>query len=215
MICGRKPASEGSKVMSRPELIMFDLGNVLVDFDFKIVIKGLARYTTKSPAEIRAYFKQTPLWDKFERGAVTPDVFFHNLTRDLELKGLTFAEFQPLWNIIFKENSETVQIVDELRKSFRLAMISNVNQLHWDYVREQHAFMHWFEIPVASYAVGHRKPELEIYRHTLKKAKVAPEKAIFIDDIEAHITAARSIGIRGHQFVGAAQLRKDLAGLLA
>ena len=61
-------------IMNKPELIIFDLGRVLVDFDFRLVIKRLKRYTHFSEKEIRRYFMQTPLWDAFERGEVEPDL---------------------------------------------------------------------------------------------------------------------------------------------
>ena len=67
---------------------------------------------------------------------------------------------------------------------------------------------------IASYAVGHRKPEPEIYHLTLRKAKVAPDKSMFIDDVEAHIIAAQSIGIRGHHFKSAKNLANDIKDLL-
>lgn len=200
--------------MNKPELIIFDLGRVLVDFDFMKVVRGLKKHSPHSAATIRHYFKSTPLWDKFERGTVSEKEFFKALTKDLQLKGLVYEAFLELWNDIFEEMPETVAIVERLRKSYRLAMISNVNPMHWKYVQKKHSFMNWFDHPIASYAVGHRKPELEIYQLTLRRAKVHPTKAIFIDDVKAHITAARSLGIRAHHFIDAKTLRKDLGEIL-
>src|ERR1700690_1049015 len=94
--------------MNKPELIIFDLGRVLVDFDFRLVITRLARHTKLSPKEIRRYFMQTPLWDAFERGEVEPKDFFHKISKDLKLQKLTFQEFIPLWNKIFTEKHDTV-----------------------------------------------------------------------------------------------------------
>ena len=103
---------------------------------------------------------------------------------------------------------------ERLKKRYRLAMISNVNAMHWLHVKKNHSFMEWFELPIASYAVGHRKPELEIFHLVLKKMKVPAERAVFIDDLKAHTDAAKSIGIRSHQFVDAKRLKKDLGELL-
>jgi FMN phosphatase YigB (HAD superfamily) len=200
--------------MTPPQLIIFDLGRVLVDFDFKKVIRNLKRYSPYSEKEIRHYFSHTPLWDRFERGQATPSEFFQSLQKDLKLKGLTFETFEPLWNRIFWEKYDSVSILQRLRGRYRLAMLSNVNVMHWDHVRGQHAFMKWFDHPIASYAVGYRKPDLEIYRLTLDRAGVSPSRAIFIDDVLLHVHAARSLGIRSHQFVNAAKLLQDLNGIL-
>src|SRR4051812_38952598 len=97
------------------ELIMFDLGRVLVDFDFKKVIRGLKERTHLNEKEIRHFFKTTPLWDAFERGKVTPSAFFRQLEKDLHLKGFTFKTFAPLWNDIFTEMHETVAIAKRLK----------------------------------------------------------------------------------------------------
>jgi putative hydrolase of the HAD superfamily len=178
------------------------------------VVRGLKKHSPHSASEIRHFFKTTPLWDRFERGTISEMDFFQALSKQLKLEGLHFGPFMKLWNDIFKEIPESIEILKRLRKTYRLAMISNVNPMHWKHVRKSHSFMHWFDHPIASYAVGHRKPELEIYLLTLRKAKVDPAKAVFIDDVKEHVTAARSIGIRAHQFVSAKRLRKDLGSIL-
>ncbi len=200
--------------MKKHELIIFDLGRVLVDFDFMKVIQGLKNHTAMTSKDIHAYFKKTPLWDRFERGHVKPAAFFKELKKDLKLGTLEFEVFVPLWNDIFQEKKDSLEILKKLRKRYRLAMISNVNEMHWLHVKKHHSFMEWFEHPIASYAVGHRKPELEIFHLTLKRAKVEPSKAIFIDDLAAHTRAAKSIGIRSHTFTHASKLKKDLEDVL-
>ncbi len=200
--------------MNTPELIIFDLGRVLVDFDFRLVIKRLARYTPFSEKEIRRYFMQTPLWDSFERGEVEPKDFFLQLSKSLKLKNLSFKEFVPLWNSIFTEKPDAVSILARLRGRYRIALLSNVNILHWEHVKETHDFIQWFDHPVASWEVGQRKPDFDIYRTTLHAAGVAPQKAVFIDDVESHVVAARALGMQAYQFINAPQLLRDLDGLL-
>src|SRR2546430_80467 len=138
--------------MSPPDLIIFDLGHVLVDFDFKKVIRNLKRYSPYSEKEIRHYFPHTPLWDRFERGQMTPAEFYQSLQKDLKMTGLTFDQFEPIWNRIFWEKPDTLAVLRRLRGRYRLAMLSNVNVMHWEYIRRSHAFMNWFDHPVASYA---------------------------------------------------------------
>jgi putative hydrolase of the HAD superfamily len=196
------------------ELVIFDLGRVLVDFDFEKIIAGLKSYSTLSASEIRRYFETTPLWDRFEKGLLAPALFFSALEKDLDLKGLSYPQFELLRNDIFTEKHETVEVLSLLRGRYRLAMLSNVNIMHWEFIAGRHAFMSWFDYPVASYAVGYRKPEAEVFREVLRRAQTAPEKAIFIDDLEAHVQAARLIGIRAHQFLNAPQLKVDLADIL-
>jgi putative hydrolase of the HAD superfamily len=200
--------------MTKPELIIFDLGRVLVDFDFRLVIRRLKRYTIFTEKEIRRYFMQTPLWDAFERGEVEPKDFFMQLSKELKLQKLTFKEFAPMWNSIFTEKHDTVSILARLKGRYRIALLSNVNIMHWEHIIETHDFIQWFDHPVASWVVGSRKPDPDIYRATLHIAGVTPPKAVFIDDVESHVLAARSLGMRAHRFTSAQQLARDLDGIL-
>jgi putative hydrolase of the HAD superfamily len=200
--------------MTKPELIIFDLGRVLVDFDFRKVVRKLTRYSSLTEKQVYRYFMRTPLWDAFERGTLDPKDFFQQLTKDLHLEDLGFKEFTPLWNSIFTEKHDTVSILQRLRGRYRIALLSNVNVMHWDHIMATHDFMHWFDHPIASFAVGQRKPDLDIYRTTLHAAGVAPPQALFIDDVEEHVLAARALGMRAYQFINARQLIKDLDGVL-
>jgi FMN phosphatase YigB (HAD superfamily) len=201
--------------MSKPDLIIFDLGRVLLDFDFKKVVRTLKKHTSLSEPEIRRYFETTPLWDAFERGNVSPRAFFKQLSHELDLKNLHFDQFALFWNDIFTEMHESVAILAKLKGRYKLALLSNVNQMHYEHVVAKHAFLSWFDHPIASYAVGLRKPEPAIYHKALKiSGGISPGKAMFFDDVESHIIAARQVGIRAHQFINAQQLIKDLEGVL-
>jgi putative hydrolase of the HAD superfamily len=200
--------------MIKPELIIFDLGRVLVDFDFRKVVRKLTRYSSLTEKQVYRYFLQTPLWDAFERGTLGPKDFFQQLTKDLHLQNLEFEEFTPLWNNIFTEKHDTVSILQRLRRRYRIALLSNVNIMHWNHILETYDFMQWFDYSIASFAVGQRKPDFDIYQTTLHAARVAPSQAIFIDDVKTHVLAARALGMRAHQFVNARQLIKDLDGIL-
>jgi glucose-1-phosphatase len=200
--------------MSVPQLIIFDLGNVLVDFDFKKVVTRLKEHSPHDEKEIKTYFSQTALWDRFERGQVSPEDFFAALKKDLQLDTLEFQAFIPAWNDIFVEKPDTVSILNRLRGRYKLAMISNVNKMHWDHILAGHAFMEWFDHRVASYEVGHRKPDREIYQLTLDRFNVPASRAIFIDDLHVNVAAAQSLGIRGHLFHTADKLQIDLEDIL-
>jgi epoxide hydrolase-like predicted phosphatase len=201
--------------MNKTELVIFDLGNVLVDFDFRKVVTRLKEHTAHhSEKEIKEYFSKTALWDRFERGQVSPEDFFGSLKEDLKLDTMEFQQFIPAWNDIFIEKPDTIAILNRLRGRYKLAMISNVNKMHWDHILLGHSFMEWFDHRVASYEVGHRKPDREIYELTLNKMKVPASRAIFIDDLHINITGAQSVGIRAHLFHTAEKLQTDLEDIL-
>lgn len=200
--------------MKKIDLVMFDLGRVLLDFDFKLAISHLKKHTPISNEEIHQFFSTTPLWDAFEKGQMPPEDFFVSLCKGLTLSGLSFEAFGPLWNDIFTEKKDTIALMRRLKKKYRLALVSNVNVMHWEFIHGKHDFLNEFDHLIPSYAVGSRKPEAEIYRIALKRAGVAAENSVFTDDLEPHITAAKAIGIHAVQFTTAEQLEKDWAHLL-
>src|ERR1700733_4666508 len=122
---GHKKIDLFGKEMSKPELIIFDLGRVLVDFDFKKVVGNLKKHTARSEKEIRHFFETTPLWDAFERGTIRPRPFFKQMAEELELEGLTFPAFKPYWNDIFTEKKDTLAVLEKLRGKYHLAILSN------------------------------------------------------------------------------------------
>ncbi len=67
-----------------------------------------------------------------------------------------------------------------------------------------------FDVLVWSYQVRVAKPDPAIYRHVLKELGTLPEEALFIDDKQANIEAARALGMKGLLFTTVAQLRADL-----
>ena len=132
----------------------------------------------------------------------------------MKLKGLSFEAFTPIWNEIFQEKPDSIALLRQLRGHYRLALLSNVNVMHWEHVDQRYDFLRWFDYLFASYAVGRRKPEADIFRIVLQRTGVPPERAVFIDDVLSHVRAAQALGIRAHQFHDAAHLRVQIRDLL-
>jgi len=67
-----------------------------------------------------------------------------------------------------------------------------------------------FDCVFNSSEIGFFKPEPEIYTHVLKSVGVEPNEAVFVDDGAAQVTAAKELGIWGHQYTDIDQLRQFL-----
>ncbi len=82
-----------------------------------------------------------------------------------------------------------------LRKAgLRTGLLSN----SWgvgDYPR--HLFPGMFDAVVISAEVGMRKPEERIFRHAIDLLGLEPGECVFIDDLEANVTAAEAVGMTG------------------
>jgi putative hydrolase of the HAD superfamily len=96
---------------------------------------------------------------------------------------------------------------------YKLGLLSNLHQEFANHLREHHAWLRHFHVPVFSSEFRRVKPEPEIYQHILGKLAVPARETLFIDDRPTNIDAARAQGIQGLVFTTAAQLRSDLASI--
>jgi putative hydrolase of the HAD superfamily len=101
---------------------------------------------------------------------------------------------------------------DQLKASgIRTAILSNMGDSVLENIEREFAWIHGFDALVWSFQVGVAKPDEEIYRHALDKLGTQPEEALFLDDKQVNIDAARVLGIEGLLFTNIDQLRSDLA----
>ena len=182
--------------------IIFDLGRVVIDFDHRIAADKIAGLAGKSSQDIFNLFFDSPLIQSFEEGNITPVDFFNEVKKALSL-GISFAEFLPIWNEIFfltEENKAVYDLANKLRKSYQLALLSNVNKLHFEYIRKNFSILRPFHHLLTSYELGFSKPDPLIYQKTLKVLKVLPQESFYVDDRSELIEAAAELGIRSFVF---------------
>ena len=104
-------------------------------------------------------------------------------------------------------------ILKKLKKHYPLYLISNTNQLHFDYVKKKFRILKYFDRVFPSHEVGHRKPESKIYKKVLKKIKLAANKTIFIDDVPKFVQGAKKVGMHAVRFRNPEKLIRDLRKL--
>ncbi|MDD2689881.1 MAG: HAD family phosphatase [Candidatus Omnitrophica bacterium] len=192
--------------------IIFDLGNVLIDFDHMIAAQRLSKLTDKTGKEIFDLFFNSELTGLFEEGKISPLDFFLKVKETLNLK-MGFAEFVPIWNEIFfctKKNLDVYNLACNLKKTYKLALLSNINTLHFEYIKKTFPLLDAFHNVIASFQLGLRKPQRRIYQKTLNILHVLPEEVFYVDDREELVESAKELKIRAHVFTGLEKLKKDL-----
>jgi len=94
---------------------------------------------------------------------------------------------------------------------FRLGILSNMGFGVLDYMRPRFPWLAQFDYLTFSCDLGIVKPDPAIYLHTVKKLGVAPDQALFIDNLETNITGAQAVGLHAALFQNVEQLQKDLS----
>ena len=201
------------------EIILYDLGNVILPFNHFQIAEKLSRFSQRiefqNPAKIFSYlfdFEKGAI-NGYEVGKVSSLEFFQSLREFLQLS-LSFEEFIPIWNDIFLENQEVSQIILSQKGKWKLGLLSNTNPLHFDFVLKRFSILRAFDEWILSHEVGFKKPTVEIYQKAIEWAKVEPRKILFIDDMKKHVEAAMSLGMQGIHFISAEQLREELSSKL-
>jgi putative hydrolase of the HAD superfamily len=190
--------------------ILFDLGNVIVPFDFSRAYARLEPLCKLSPDEIRSRLRATGVVQRFETGQIDELSFVKEFSGALQLD-ITHAEFCDLWSCIFLPQPLIPEsLLEELAARYRLLMLSNTNSIHISLVRANYPLLRHFHGAVLSHEVGAAKPSPKIYQHAIRKAGCAAQECFFTDDLELNVTAARALGIDAVRFESALQIENEL-----
>src|SRR3990167_9066469 len=117
--------------------VLFDLGKVILRFDFGPAFRKLARSSGRRPGEIAAFFTRSGLEVLYDGGRITSREFYRRVKRGIG-HGLTYAEFCRAWNEIFTPNAGIVRLIRRLKGRTRLVLVSNTNPMHYRYIRAQY-----------------------------------------------------------------------------
>ena len=186
--------------------IVFDLGGVLVDLDFKSAINGLQKADFANVKEQLQAFDREGIFQKFELGEMTAEEF-RSAIRENSTVTLTDEEVDALWNLMLLEiPREKLELILDLRGKYMVYLLSNTNSIHWDYVCKN-AFNYrgfrvsdYFEKTFLSFEMHLAKPDKAIFEKMLEDANLLAEETLFIDDSEANCKAAAEVGIHAHHY---------------
>jgi len=180
-----------------PKTVIFDLGKVLVDFDFTIAARKIMARSLRPPSPLQALNHFSPLICRFERGDITDREFFEEVRSATGYRG-TFEEFAPEFSDIFTEIPEMIGLQARLRAAgIPTWILSNTNTLAEQQLRRHYPFFANFDGYVFSFAVGVMKPEPAIYEAAERATGRRGEELLFIDDRGENVEAAVARGWQG------------------
>ena len=174
--------------------VCFDLGKVLLHFDWQLMLRRLAEKSPLPPEEMSRLLNTDPLVLTYETGGVTSAKFFAHLKKLLHYRG-TAKELRACFSEIFTPMPEHIALAAALAPHYPLALISNTNEAHIVHAEATYSFFSLFRVRIYSHQVRTIKPRPEIYQAALKALNnVDPLETLFIDDLEANIIGAVQLG---------------------
>jgi putative hydrolase of the HAD superfamily len=177
---------------------LFDIGKVLLDFDFESSLRKFLPASHPDPAA--ALDQLLARKDEFETGRISTEDY----TRwALETLGTDASPeiFHHAWRNIFTPNRPMWETVRKLHNAgHRLILFSNTNAIHCPWIFEAYPEFSLFHSAILSYEVGSIKPQQEIYRHAIDKYALTPENTLYIDDLPANIATGQEFGFQTHTY---------------
>lgn len=179
---------------SPPTAVIFDLGKVLLEFDYGIVARRLAAHSGREAEQIRGLLDQSPLLFRFESGRMTNDEFFREVSA---LTGYTgaFAEFADIFGDIFAPIAPMIDLHAQLRaRGVPTFIFSNTNDLAVRHIRANFPFFAGFTDYIYSHEVGAMKPDRRIYEVIERRMGRAGAGLLYIDDRLENVEAGAARG---------------------
>lgn len=185
-----------AKESSTAPVIIFDLGKVLVDFDYSIAARKIAARSRKAPSDLHTFLSCSSALIQFESGKLTRQGFYEAVREAIELEA-SLEEFGGYFADIFTEMPGTIALQRELRQNgYKTFIFSNTNDLAVEHVRRNFSFFKDFDGYILSYEVGGMKPQPEIYEAMEAMTGKRGADLIYIDDRAENIEAGKARGWR-------------------
>jgi glucose-1-phosphatase len=196
------------------DVLLFDLGRVVLDIDFNKVTANWAAHAGCEPAQLVGRLSPNDSWQRHERGEISDAEFFESLRGSLGI-ALSDAQFLEGWNAIF--TGEMPGIAAQLARAGQkvpLYAFSNTNGAHVAHFSHAYAGVlgHFREIYLSS-SIGLRKPEAEAYDHVIKAIGVPASRIVFFDDSAPNIDGARARGLTAVHVTSPDDVAKALVAL--
>jgi HAD superfamily hydrolase (TIGR01509 family) len=195
------------------EVLLFDLGNVVIDIDFGRAFSAWGAAAGVPAAALESRFEVDAAYQAHERGEISGPQYFAALRKSLDLHGLTDEQMEAGWNaILIEEKHEVTALIARLPPELPRYAFSNANpahQLHW----ERHfadAVAPFHRIFVSS-EIGHRKPERAGFEYVAREIGVPTASILFFDDLLPNVEGARAAGMEAVHVTSAEDVRLALA----
>ena len=192
--------------MKDVELLLFDLGGVLIDIDYQASEDAFIELGVSDFKGRYTQFQQNELFDLFETGQISAQHFINKLL-PFTKKGTSPNQIVHAWNAMIKSfPAKKVSNLIACAQRHRIALLSNTNELHMVEVKKEWMkassilFESLFEQVFLSHEIKQRKPDVETFLWVCSQLNVVPEKVLFVDDSPQHILGAQEAGLQTYYY---------------
>ena len=179
------------------KVIVFDLGKVLVDFDYAIAARKVAARSDKPLGSLISLLSSSPLIVQYESGQVTRRQFYEQVRDAVGFRG-TPEEFGGYFADIFAEMPDMIALHADLRRrGYKTYIFSNTNDLAIEHVGRNFPFFKNFDGYIYSHEIGAMKHDAKIYAAMEKMCGRSGADIIYLDDRLENVQGGLARGWRG------------------
>ena len=182
--------------MNIPRAVVFDLGKVLVDFDYRIAVRRILSRCKITPSALERLINQSPLLLRYETGLLTTHEFLEEVKTAAGFRG-DLAEFSELFGNIFSPIQPMIELHAELRaRGVPTYIFSNTNELAIRDIRGRFPFFQQFDGYVFSYEHRALKPDARIYEVVERLSGRRGSEILYLDDRPENVQGGATRGWR-------------------
>jgi len=190
--------------------IVFDLGKVLIPFDYAPAIDKLNKIEDGLGNRFIEFYKSNYHFHRdFERGKISGNDFVEKMLEVVNHK-IDAETFKKYYADIFSLNEDVISLLPILKTDYKLFLLSNTDSIHQKYGWQKYEFLKYFDNLILSHEVHSVKPEEKIYRTVEDASGFPSEEHFYIDDIQEYVDAAINLVWYAVQFVDYQKLVSDL-----
>ena len=182
--------------------IIFDIGNVLADFNWRAYLDSY-QLSEKEDKIVEASLFLSPLWAEIDRGRLSDEELLEEICKEVpEYKELICRIYAGA-ALAVNQNSYAPGLLKSLREQgYRIYILSNYGKTFYEQRLSHFEFLQYSDGQVVSYQEKYIKPEPEIYEILLSRYQIKPEEAVFLDDLPRNLETARKFGLNTVRVTG-------------
>jgi putative hydrolase of the HAD superfamily len=193
-------------------VLLFDVGGVLVQLSgVDTMLEWLGNKVTSDG--LWRMWLQSEAVRKFETGQIDADEFADRVISEfgLAVEPQLFLESFTGWPTGLYPG--TLEMLARIPRSYRRALLSNSNSLHWPRVLNDMGLGLAFDSHFVSHLTGKIKPDADAFEHVVDSLGCMPGQVLFLDDNSLNVDAAQSFGMHAIRVLGATEAQRALTDL--
>lgn len=183
--------------------IIFDFGGVICDLLPERCRTEFQKLGCSADIFPKQYSQFEGIFQQLDRGTISTAQFYDAVRCQGGIPNATDKQIREAWtSLLVPIQQERFEMLNRLRRYFNLYILSNANDIHWQFLdKERMSYQGehitgWFKQIFLSYKLNLEKPEPKIFQTVIEQAGIKAEESLFLDDSQLNLEGAAGLGIQ-------------------